>query len=208
MRTTKQHHKFWKERKIDWKTQYLDTWNHPHRAMIASLLGSFTWVSLWEVGCGAGANIRALIHYGFKDRQMGGSDISPDAIEVAKQSFTGGRFRVETIEDLFLSDKASDVLLTDAALIYIGPEKIRGVLKELKRTARIRVVMCEFHSTDWWKAFLFKLKTGYNVYNYEKLLSDAGFYDVQFYKLPPEAWPGSGPGDGWYEFGYLITAKV
>lgn len=208
LKSTSAHKRYWTTRTIDWKTQYLDTWNHPHRGMLAQVLAQFHWYSLWEVGCGPGPNLMRLFKEGFKDRQLGGSDISPEAIELARSTFIGGKFRVESVEDILLSDNATDVTLSDATLIYIDPTKIKGVLKELVRITRNRIVLCEFHSHSFWKRWLLRLKTGYNAYNYQQLLEEAGCYDIQFYKLPPEAWPGCKPGDGWHDFGYIITAKV
>lgn len=211
-KTTSQHRNWWAVRKIDWTKDYLATWDHPHRQLISWVLSTFNWVSLWEVGCGPGPNLMKIVK-DFKPtlenpRQLGGSDISPDAIEVAKSTFQGGRFHVESVEDLLLSDDSVDVILSDATLIYIGPEKIKKAIHELTRTARTRVVLCEFNSTSWWKRLKLRIKTGYNAYDYKKLLEAEGCYDVQLYKLPPDAWPGSKPGDGWYDFGYLITARV
>lgn len=205
---TAKHTKFWKERKIDWETQYLDTWEHPHRGLLSKVLQTFTWQSLWEVGCGPGPNILRFIKEGLTDKYYGGSDINPEAIELARQKFKGARFRVESVEDLFLSDKFTDVILSDATLIYVDPFKIKKVLKELKRCVRIRLVFCEFNSTNILKRWLFRFKTGYNVYDYKKLLEEIGCYDIQIYKLPPEAWPGTKKGEGWYEFGSIISARV
>jgi ubiquinone/menaquinone biosynthesis C-methylase UbiE len=212
LKTTEQHKKFWSERKIDWTKDYLSTWNHPHRQLISWVLSTFHWVSLWEVGCGPGPNLMKIVK-DFKPtmenpRQLGGSDISADAIEVARTTFQGGRFHVEGVEDLLLSDDATDVVLSDATLIYIGPTRIRKTLKEMIRVCRGRIVLCEFNSTSWWKRAVLRFRTGYNAHDYKKLLDELGCYDVQLYKIPPEGWPGSKPGEGWYDFGTIITARV
>lgn len=212
VKTTEQHKKFWQERKIDWEKDYLATWTHPHRQLISWVLSTFHWVSLWEVGCGPGPNLMKIVK-DFKPteenpRQLGGSDINPEAIELARKTFVGGRFHVESVEDMLLSDDATDVVLSDAALIYIGPTKIKKALGEIVRITRTRVVLCEFNSTSPWKRLLLRWKTGYNAYDYKELLEELGCYDVQLYKIPPEGWPGSKAGDGWYDFGTIITARV
>ena len=95
MKTTKAHLKYWKERKIDWEQSYLfgidpetnqPMWNHPHRSMIVAILQRIPFFSLWEVGCGAGANILKLVKE-IPGRQYGGSDPNPDAILVAQKMF-------------------------------------------------------------------------------------------------------------------------
>lgn len=203
-KSTLQHKRFWQERKIDWEKDYLSTWNHPHRQLIMWTLETFPWVSLWEVGCGPGPNLVRIIKSNFQGRQLGGSDVNADAIEVAKKSFKGGKFHVESSDDMLLSDQAVDVMLSDAHLIYIGPRKIKKVLSEMTRITRNRLVLCEFHSTSWWKRWIFRMKTGYNAYDYRKVLEEAGCYDIQIIKIPKEFWPGT----PWEEWGYIITAKI
>lgn len=203
MKTTKQHKEFWQKRKIDWKTQYLDTYNHPHRQLIINALSSFDWFSLWEVGCGPGANL-IRVFKSFPGRQVGGSDVSQEAIELARSVFQGGKFHVESVEDMLLSDDATDVILSDACLIYVSPLKIDKALSEIKRIARNHVVLCEFHSNSLLKRWWFRLKTGYNAYNYQELLEKHGFYDIQMTKVTAEFWDG----EPWTKWGYVITAKL
>lgn len=144
----------------------------------------------------------------FKNLQLGGSDVNADAVTLAGKSIGGGKFRVESAEDILLSDKAVDVMLSDATLIYIDPFKIDRVMKELTRVTRDRILLCEFHSDNLWKRWVFRLKTGYNAYNYKKLLEKHGAYDIQMVKIPPAMWPGCQKGDGWYDFGYIFLARL
>lgn len=202
IKSTKEHKEYWKNRKIDWKTAYLDTWNHPHRELIVSALKQMQWFSLWEVGCGPGANLVKIVKE-LPGRQVGGSDISEDAIELAQKTFVGGKFHVESVEDLLLSDNAVDVVLSDATLIYIGPRKIHKVMNELTRVARNYVVLCEFHSTNWFKKLMFRWKSGYNAYDYKKLLEKYGYFDILIVKIPKEFWPGT----PWQEWGHIIIGR-
>lgn len=209
--------KFWAERKINWEQDYMlavdpvsgkPMWNHPHRALIIAALRTFHWISLWEVGCGAGANL-VKIAVDFKinpehQLQIGGSDVNPDAIEAARKFLVGGKFHVESTEDMLLSDDATDVVLSDATLIYIDPFKIKKVIKELVRVSRNRIVLCEFHSTNWLDRWMLRLKTGYNAYNYVKLLEEEGCYDIQVVKMPKELWDGF----PWQPWGAVLIANV
>lgn len=202
-KTSSQHKNWWAQRKIDWDAQYLQTWNHPHRQLIIWALQSFNWTSLWEVGCGPGPNL-VRIAKEMKGKQLGGSDINPDAIALARKTFSGGKFNVESIEDVLLSDNAVDIILSDAALIYVGPRKIQKVLKEMTRMARQGIVLCEFHGKSWWQRMWLRLKTGYYAYDYEKLLTEAGCYDIRMVKIPPSHWEGF----PWQPWGYIIMARV
>ena len=220
MRTTNTHTKYWRERKIDWKTQYLDTWDHPHRQLIVCVLQAFQneWMSVWEVGCGPGPNLaRIFKEFHGKQMQLGGSDLNEDAIKLARATFQtevkqpdgtmkrqdAGMFHVESSEDMLLSDKAVDVMLSDAHLIYIGPFKIRKVLKEMVRITRNRLVLCEYEEKSWWKRIQLWWKTGYFAHDYKKLLEEAGCFDVQMAPIPEQFWGGN-----WSKYGKIITAKI
>lgn len=204
IKTTKDHLEYWQNRKIDWDASYLQTWNHPHRYLITHVLKSFNWYSLFEIGCGAGANLVNIVKQ-IPERQVGGIDINADAIALAEQTFKGGSFKVGDALDIMMSDKGTDVLLSDMCLIYAGPKKIHEYIKEIKRVTRNRVLFCEFHHESLWKRWWLRLRTGYNAYDYKKLLKKHGFYDIQVWKIPEESWPGGNPQK---TFGYIILAKV
>lgn len=203
LKTTNKHTKYWVDRKIDWKTSYLDTYNHPHRDIIVFILKSIPFLSLWEVGCGPGPNLKKIIKE-IPGRQVGGSDVNADAIKLAQETFNGGLFHVESGESLMMSDASCDVMLTDMALIYVDPLKIDKYLKELKRVGRMYVVLCEFHSDSWWKRQKARLG-GYHVYNYRKRLEKLGFYDITVQHIPEQYWPGT---DNNTEFRSIIVAKI
>lgn len=204
LKTTEDHKKYWSERKIDWGKSYLSTYNHPHRTMLMSVLASFPWISLIEVGCGPGPNLVKILTT-FKDKQVGGIDISKDAIELARKTFSGGFFKVGSVEDIMMSDNSADVVLSDMALMYVGPRKISLVLDEIKRVARTHVIFCEFHSTSFYARMKLRYTSGYNAYNYKKLLEKKGFYDIELIKIPEESWPGGNPQK---TFGFFIKARV
>ena len=200
--TTHQLKTWWKQRKIDWENDYLSTWDYPHRALIVSVLKSFSWMSLVEIGCGAGANLKKILQM-IPNRQVGGIDINPDAIVLAEKTFKGGLFKVNDACDIMMSDKATDVVLSDMSLIYVGPWKIHAYLEEIKRIARKRVVLCEFFSKNWWDRLWLRLFSGHNAHNYLKLLEQHGFYDIGCYKMPQEVYPG----EEYHKFRYIIVAK-
>lgn len=203
-RTTRQHKDYWANRKIDWDAHYLSTWNHPHRNVILEVLRTFQWRSLWEIGCGPGANL-VKIAKELPGKELGGNDINADAIALARQTFKGAIFEQASCEDILLSDKSCDVILSDMTLIYIGPTKIKKVLKELKRIARTRIVFVEFDSNKWWRRMWLRWKTGYHSYDYKKLLEDCGYYDVMKYRIPSEFYPDTSKIHN--EFATIISAK-
>lgn len=200
---TKKHTDFWKNRKIDWKEAYQSTWNHPHRSIIVHMIRNIPFVSLWEVGCGAGANL-IKITMELPNKQLGGSDVSEDAIQLCKETFKNGLFHVERGNDLMMSDNSVDILLSDMTLIYVDPFQIDSYLTEFKRVGRHFLILCEFHSTSWWKRLCARLG-GYHVYNYQKQLEKLGFYDIMIQHLPEKYWPGT---DKNTEFRHIISARI
>ena len=201
--STKKWKSFWEERKIDWNKDYLQTWNHPHRHLISAILKRLSWMSLFEIGCGAGANLVNIVKsFPGKTLQLGGSDINEDAIKVAQEVLKGAVLKVGSGDDVIMSDDSVDIVLTDRMLIYVGPTKIKSYIREIRRLARNHVILCEFHSESFYDRIKLKLTSGYNAYNYKRLLEKFGFYNIMAYRLPKEAWPG----DTYPS--YIIVAKV
>ena len=203
MKTTKKHTKYWKERRIDWGKSYLATWKHPHRGLITQILKNLQWHSLWEIGIGGGANIRRILEE-IPGKQLGGSDISQDAVDFLAKTFKGGMFHCESGEDILMSDRSVDIMLSDMCLIYVGPTKIKKYLKEMKRVTRNHIILCEFHSESFWKRVLTYFKSGYYVYNYKKILSDVGYHDIMVQRIPKEYWDA----DNNSEFRTIILASL
>jgi ubiquinone/menaquinone biosynthesis C-methylase UbiE len=188
--------------------------------MIINKLRQFSWVSILEVGCASGPNLINIFRY-FPHADVAGVDINEDAIETARKQFKEitknwnqdyGHvrvrqepwFKVNSGENIMISDGATDTILSDMTLIYVGRKDIRKYLGEMKRVTRNRIMLMEFHHKSWLKRLVFKLKTGYNAYNYKKLLEEMGFYNIQVEKLPPELWDNHEPQK---TFAYLITAQ-
>jgi len=203
-RKTKEHQKYWSERKINWRKDYLDTWNHPHRKIIVNILKQIPWMSLLEIGCASGPNLAAILK-AMPGRQIGGVDISQDAIELAQKTFKGGFFKVNSADDIMMSDKSTDVVLSDMTLIYVNRKDIDRYVKEMKRIARNYVILSEFHSKSLWNRLALKYNSGYNAYNWERLLNKHGFRDIVLHKIKENEWPGGNPQK---TFGYIIMAKV
>lgn len=204
LNTTKKWADWWKNRKVDWEKDYLSTWNHPHRLLIVNILKQLNWISLLEIGCGSGPNLYAIVK-DIPGKQVGGFDVNEKAIELAKKTFRNGIFKVGSGDDLMISDKATDITLTDMCLIYVDPFKIDDYMKEIKRITRNYVLFCEFHSESFYDIMRLKITSGYNAHNFKKLLEKHDFYDVSIYKLKPEDWPGGEPQK---TFGHIVLAKV
>lgn len=179
--TTNQNSRYWEKRK-GWQ-EYQQTADHPHRHFITHILKQLHWVSLLEIGCGSGPNL-INITKSIPGKQLGGVDINPEAIELCNKTFKGGHFRVGDASDMMLTDKGTDIVLSDMFLIYVGPLKINKYLNEIKRVARNHVVLCEYHSPSWWSRQWLRIFSGRHAYNYKKRLERLGFFDINVIKMP------------------------
>ena len=201
LKGTKKHTEYWKGRSIDWKKDYQATWNHPHRQFISALLTRFDWSSLFEVGMGGGANL-VNISQAFKGKHLGGSDINEESVQLARDTFNGGHFKVGSVEDIMMSDKSTDVVMSDMCLIYVAnPDK---AIKEIKRVTRRYILLSELHTESIYGRIKLRLTSGYHAHNYRKLLEKHGFFNLEFIKMTEKMWPGGNPQK---TYGYFILAQ-
>ena len=187
-KTTNWHRKWWKDRKLDWASAYGNP-EHPHRMKIIEALKQFRFTSVLELGMGAGANL-VLIKQHFPKVDVGGIDINAEAVEVARKVLpNAGVLQTGEATDVYLSNRGSDMILTDMCYIYLSLKDFKKAIKEAKRMARRGVVFCEFHEPRWWRRWLIKLATGYGAFDYRKALMKEGFHDIRITPLTPKDWP-------------------
>ena len=205
LKSTNWHREYWKARKIDWNQAYMNP-DHPHRSIIVDKLREFgVFRSVLEVGCAAGANLYK-IKQTFPSSDVGGIDWSADAIEEAKRMLPRAPIlQVGEATDIYISDKGTDILLSDMCYIYLDKNNFCKAIKEAKRAARNGVIFCEFHHPSWIVRQLLKWRTGYNAYDYPQELKNAGFYDIELKKLKEQDWPGGEPQK---TFGFIISART
>ena len=188
--STKGLSKWWDNREMDWEKDYFATWKYPHRAVLTMMLKPLMPASVWEVGVGGGANLMRIIQEIYGGRPvaavLGGSDISKSAIDFCTKKFQGGVFHHESGDDMMMSDKSVDIIVTDMTLIYVGPFKIKDYLKEFKRVARKYVILLEFNSPSFKKRWLYRIRHGQHAHDYRKLLEDLGYYNIIVQRVPPQ----------------------
>lgn len=129
-------------------------------------------------------------------------NVRPNFKKLSKEWFLERR---DINDGIFLSDNGVDVILTDMTLIYIGPFKIKKILREIKRVARFNIIFVEFYAKSFWQRLILWLKTGYFAYNWPKLLTKIGFYDIGLSRLTEKDWPGGNPQK---DYAAIITARI
>lgn len=142
----------------DWIEGYWRSRNHPHRSFLVERICKFSPNSVLEIGCACGPNLYHIAKK-FPDAEVRGIDINPIAVEKGNEYFQQGaisnvKLEVGKAQELKqFADKSFDVVFTDAVLIYISPDEIKQVVKEIFRIGRV-LVLNEWHTFNKWLALL------------------------------------------------------
>ncbi len=178
--------------------------NHPHRKLIIdSISNNQPFEKVLELGCGFGPNL-FLLSKKFPETHFYGIDISNRAINAAKKEFRKNKinnvdFICTGIDNLKeFEDKSVDISFSDAAMMYLGPDKITEAVKEIVRVTKKNIILCEQHIEgegfydDKW------------VHNYKKIFEDfVSLENIKIIKIPAELWDGD-----WSKYGYLIEINL
>lgn len=204
---------YWKNRPLDdvrrdwyyntdnWITDYRASVEHPHRQLIIDALEELIpFESILEGGSNCGPNLR-LIKQKFPGVKLTGIDINEDAVKEANRLLPDADIRVGNIEEnLPFEDKSFDIVLVDAVLIYIGPQKIKQVMNELNRIAKKGIVLVEWDSNS----LLGEVQEYHWTRDYKRLLEELGF-KVRKIKISADMWPTRS--DNWARLGYLFSGE-
>lgn len=206
--SSKQHDKYWRDRMADWYAHYFVTKDHPHREMMIEKLGTIQFQSLLDVGCNIGPMLYRIAQV-FPRAETAGVDINSGSIEMAR-GVLPKQVRLLDVADadnLPFSDKSTDVIITDATLLYMDDKKIHRVMKEICRVARNHVIFFEPHSEKWLDRAKFKYSSkNYYIHDYKKLLEKYNIWDIEIRKAKPNYWPEGGT--LWPKYGYLISGRL
>lgn len=195
-------HLDWRIGEKDWIEGFWKSIEHPHRKLIIEALRRYyPFKSLLEVGCSCGPNL-ALIQKKYPKVELAGVDINlPSLYEgikrLKKVLFISGR-----ANRLPFENKKFDILLTDAVLIYIGPNKIRQTIKEFLRVTKKAMIFCE------WQKFgnkLGEIEFWHWARDYSKLLTDFRL-TARITKIPKGFW--STKSGNWEQLGAIIETHL
>jgi len=186
----------------DWVLGYWNSETHPHRIPLLDAIKKYRPSGVLEIGCNCGPNL-SLIAQEFPLADITGIDINRVAIERGKELFSKEKITNVTLvvgkaDDLgMFGDGQFDVVVSDAVLMYIGPDKILPVLKEMVRVTKKSLLLLEWHDgqTDYKGIF-----NEHWVRNYEQIPQLFPHVKVNVTKLPPELWNDR----MWQQFGYVI----
>ncbi len=194
----------------DWAKDCFESLNHPHRPLLLEKILAYAPLeSILEIGCNRWPNLYLLAQR-LPQAELHGIDINPKAIEIGKEWVAKAGFKTihlsvgkaDKLERF--ADKSIDLVFTDAILIYLGPDKIQKVVREMQRIARKALVFNEWHQED--RTGVCFYYNGHWVHNYRALLAEHILSpdNIIISKIPKELWGGT----GWEEFGATIEARL
>ena len=137
----------------DWVKSYWNSQDHPHRPFLMERISKFSPNSILEIGCNCGPNLRLLARK-FPDAEIIGVDINPLAVQkgnewLAQEGIPNVKLLEGKADELGrFQDRSFDIVFTDAVLIYIGPDEIKDVMKEMVRITRRVLILVERHSFE------------------------------------------------------------
>lgn len=189
-----------------WAEDYLTDagLDHPHRRFLFDRIAAHApFDSVLEVGCASAPNLIGLSRR-YPRTRFRGIDISRSAIAAGQR-----RLAADGIENVSLdvasistlrgcADQSIDLVLTDAALIYVAPDRIDAVVADLVRIARRSVVLFEYHRDGGGRV------NAHWAHDWRQLLTrHAPHSAITVSRLPPGTWPGS-----WDDHGHLVEARL
>jgi len=202
---TKYNELVWRFRHIykrGWAEGYIESFSHAHRHLLVGKISTNApFTDVLEIGCATGPNLYLLARR-FPDAHFVGIDINPEAIRQGNRFFKQQDIRNVS---LFVGkadklerfpDKSFDIVLTDAVLMYIGPDKIKKVVAEIQRITRKAIILVEHHSEQ--ESALGSCNERWWLRNYTKLFQPFS-HSINATKIPSEIWGGN-----WGKFGYII----
>jgi protein-L-isoaspartate O-methyltransferase len=196
--------KSWSKRPLG--PDYTTTTKHPHRQLLINAINQENpFKKLLEIGSGSGPNLQLLAKK-FPRAHFIGVDINKEAIKKGqswanKEGLINIELQVGQAGQLSqFSNKYFDIVVTDATLLYIGPDKIKKVLNEALRLAKKRVFLIELYQET---KKLSRYKNGHWIHNFPQIIKTIDpNAEVSTTKIPPDLW-----GEPWETFGHLISIK-
>ena len=214
---TKVREKEWATKHIregnDWIKFYWSFKNHSHRPFLIEKTSKFFPHSILEIGCNCGPNL-CLLAEKFPDAKIMGIDINPMAVQkgnewLAQEGISNVKLLVGKADELGqFQDKSFDVVFTDAVLIYIGPDKIKDVIREMIRITRQALILVEWHSFESQNKDPYELGVYYYGYwkrDYVALLKQfVREEQIRVTKITEDIWPDK----NWKEVGAVIEVAM
>ena len=197
----------------DWVKSYWNSQDHPHRAFLIERISKFSPNSILEIGCNCGPN-SCLLAKKFHNAKIRGIDINPAAVQrgnewLVQEGITNVKLLEGKADELGqFKDKSFDVVFSDAVLMYIGPDKIKEVMKEMIRITQKALVLVEWYNFELERKDPYGLGIYYHgswKRDYVALLKQF-VREEQIYvtKITEDVWPNK----NWKRWGGVVEVNI
>lgn len=189
---------------------FQDLIGQAHRRVLVETVIAFGDVgSVLEVGCGRGQNLYLLSQaipgitlYGI---DISGAVISQAARALEAKGISSVRLDVGSGETLTAFRGGTvDVVIADAVLMYVPPQRINDVIGEMLRVARKSIVLGTWHFEATADSEPWLYDEGTWVYDYRRLFERYSGLVVTVTPYPEGAWIDA----RWSRYGVVLTARV
>jgi len=193
----------WNSNSKDWVEGYWKSIDHPHRKLLVDAVSEFNPKSILEVGCASGPNLYLLAKK-YPKAEIWGIDINRQAIEYGQDMFIQEGIRnvklaVGRADSLLFDDNTFDVVISDATLIYLGPDKIWQTLARMVDISKTGLVLVERQISNE-SAGIYKDGLWQRDYIWmSKVLTDSNWFKA--IRITKDIWPE------WAETGYVISMR-
>ena len=193
----------------EWVAGYWESRHHQHRPLLIQKLYKYNpFNGLLEIGCNCGPNLY-LLAKAMPEVKMQGIDINPRAIQKGRELLAAAdinnvNLTIGRADELAqFADKSFDVVFTDAVLIYIGPDKIEKVIKEMLRLSRLAPILLEQHDPD--ASIKGEYRHGKWIRNYIGLMKQfVPEKNIKITRLTAEQWEDR----DWQTMGAIIEVRL
>jgi SAM-dependent methyltransferase len=189
------------EIRAHWEDRFLE-----RNYFVRDKIARFSPESILEIGCGSGV-ILFLLAQQFPAARLIGVEINPSSVV-----WGNDRMRLDGVNNVVLQegraeqldvfpDKSFDVVFSSAAIMYVKPERIIAVLRNMTRIARKAVILVEMHD-DNLKRYLgeFHLPNNWKR-NYRRIFEEIGVSSdrIRIEPIPAHIWSPGGGGAAYIE---------
>ena len=174
----------------------------------------YPFESILDFGCGSGATLLKLARK-HPELTLFGVDVNDSAIKVARKGLSeqvdGSHVLLKGSANALktFNSKSIDITTENSTLMFIGPDKLTGVINEMVRITRRRLVFLDwnyFDSSDLTQHSF--LHQAHWVHDYKKhLVGLLGIKEVSVRRLPVKNWNVLND-HNWERFGAIITCTL
>lgn len=184
---------YWWARHLSGRAPKFDTMlRQPHRPVVCDAVMRNFPASVFDFGCGNGANLHLLLQ---RDPALSVAGIDPVAPAIwTAQCHVKGSFQIGSDASLSSLRKRFDVALSDAVLFYLPPDRAKAAISNLLRIGRT-VVLSTWHGEPAQDAEAW-------IYDYAKLADELDA-TASIAAFPGGTWQDA----RWQRYGAIVTMR-